>query len=156
MRQVILKAGCHMFTRKIFAAIIVSFIAIPCLTLVESFYDSFSVEDGELILVLFFYSIYFIPIIFIYGIIISLIAEKISRKVTQFKQLVSFGLHLLGGAGFIIPYILFIEYNLFPVLTVLTVITHPVNIFSALFAIIFIEIDNILSRKNSKKQSIPI
>lgn len=138
-----------MLSRKILVAVYVSLLAIVCLTL----FESFSAEDGELFTVLFVYSIYVVPIVFIYGITSFLIAEKISGKVVNFKNFVSFGLHFLFGVGFIIPYSLFFEYKPFPELTVVNVLTHPVTMFGALFSVLFFILEYILRKKDSRQKS---
>lgn len=140
-----------MLSRKFFVAVYLSLLAILSLTL----FESFSVKDGELFTVIFAYSIYVVPIVFVYGITSSLIAEVISKKMINFKRSVSLGLHIFFGAGFILPYSLFFEYQPFPELNVIKVVTHPVTVFGTLFSILFFILDYILKKKNSRQKSIP-
>lgn len=146
-----------MLLRRLLAAFYTSLLAIVSLTIFESVsVEGGELGSGELFSVIFVYSIYVVPIVFVYGITSSLIAEGVSKKMINFKNSISFGLHVLFGAGFILPYSLFLEYHPFPELNVVNVLTHPVTVFGALFSIIFFITNFILRKKDNRKESMVI
>ncbi|MBS4221785.1 hypothetical protein [Lederbergia citrea] len=49
------------------------------------------------------YSMYVVPIIFIYGIITSMFAENIGFKVKKYKNTLTFLFHIVFGIGFTLP-----------------------------------------------------
>lgn len=141
-----------MLLRKILAACCTSIAAVVSLTIVEFSNESFSAEDGELFFVIAAYSIYAVPVVFIYGILSSLIAEGVSGKIANFKNAASLGLHMLFGAGFILPYSLFFEYQSFPELSAVYIVTHPVTVFGALFSILFFIFDYMFGKKDYRRK----
>src|SRR5699024_2640200 len=137
-----------MLLRKVWAAFYTSILTIAGFNIVYPFHSA----DGGLVSGILIYSIYVVPIIFIYGIISSLISDGIGRKVKKYKESVSFFLHVLFGLGFILPYGLFFEYDPIPELNFVNVISHTVTILGALCAILFFVIDYILRRWNSRRK----
>lgn len=140
-----------MLSRKVLVAFYTSLLAVVGLNL----FDPVPSADGGSVTGILVYSIYVVPIIFIYGITSSIISDGISRKANKYKESVSLGLHALFGVGFILPYSLFFEYHPFPELSVVNVVTHPITIFGALCSILFFAIDYILRKKNSLQKSTP-
>lgn len=143
-----------MLFRKVLTAFYTSLLAIVSLTIFE--YISGNALEGELFSVILGYTIFVVPIVFVYGIISSLIADGISKKVKKHRNSISFGFHIFFGVGFILPYSLFFEYQPFSELNVVNVMTHPVTFFGALFSILFFIIDFFIRKKDSRLESIRV
>lgn len=93
------------------------------------------------------YSMYVIPIVFLYGIISSVIAEGISLKAKQHQSLISLAIHILFGMAFLLPYGVFIEYDPIPKWSIINLITHPVVILGMISSSIFFSIDFISKKR---------
>lgn len=118
------------FQRKILTALITSAIAIVMLNILEPIPSS----DGGWMLGILVYTIYSVPVVFIYGILCSIIADRISIKRKKFKKSFSFVLHVLFGAMFIIPYGIFLEFD------------SSGMVLGIIFSIVFYLVDVILNK----------
>lgn len=140
-----------MIKRKILVAFFTSVLVVIGLNL----FEPVPFVDGGLALGILVYSTYVVPIIFIYGIVLSVIADKISLKAKKYKNTASFGFHILFGMGFILPYSIFFEYDPFPELSVINVVTDPITIFGFICSILFYIIDYILRKEFIRRKSVP-
>lgn len=136
-----------MFSRKIMVALYTSILAIIVLNIVEPV----SSVDGGWALGILVYSTYVVPVIFIYGIIMSVISDKISFKVKKYSNIFSLALHLLFGLIFILPYGVLFESLPFLEMSLRDIFINPITILSTIFATIFFLIDYILKRGFRKK-----
>lgn len=89
-----------MLGRKVFSALVVSicislFLAIA-LIILNGPWEPF-------IMLIFIFSIYVVPVVFVFGVLTSILAERFSAKYTGFSQLVSLALHIGFGLLFFIP-----------------------------------------------------
>ncbi|MBU9719835.1 MULTISPECIES: hypothetical protein [Bacillaceae] len=137
-----------MFHRKIMVAIITSLIAVIVLNIVAPMSEA----DGGLFLGLLVYPIYIVPVVFIYGIISSVISELISAKVKSFNNALSLLLHMAFGAGFILPYGVYLESIPFTQHSFTEILLHPMTVYSTIFATIFFLIDYIVKTFFWKEQ----
>lgn len=140
-----------MIKRKILVAFSTSVLAVIGLNL----FEPVPFVDGGLALGILVYSSYVVPIVFIYGIVSSVIADKISLKAKKYKNPASFVFHILFGMGFILPYSIFFEYDPFPELSVINVVTDPITIFGFICSILFYIIDYILRKEFKRRKSVP-
>lgn len=132
-----------MFGRKVFTAFYTSFLLIAFLNILVPV----PAEDGGLFTGVLVYSIYVVAIVYIYGILTSMIADQISLKAKTHKTRLSFGLHLLFGIMFIIPYSLFIEYDPIPEISIMNVLTYPITMLGLGSSALFFFIDRILLKR---------
>lgn len=136
-----------MFSRKVMVALYTSILAIIVLNIV----DPVPSVDGGWALGILVYSTYVVPVIFIYGIITSIISDKISFKVKNYPNISSLVLHLLFGLTFILPYGVLFESLPFLEMSLRDLFINPITILSTILATIFFLIDYILKRGFRKK-----
>lgn len=136
-----------MFSRKVMVALYTSILAIIVLNIV----DPVPSVDGGWALGILVYSTYVVPVIFIYGIITSIISDKISFKVKNYPNISSLVLHLLFGLTFILPYGILFESLPFLEMSLRDIFINPITILSTILATIFFLIDYILKRGFRKK-----
>lgn len=134
-----------MFKRKIYVALFTSILAVIGLNILEPV----PYQDGGIFLGIAVYSLYIVPIVFIYGIFSSVIADKLSVKAKKFQKVISLGFHILFGLLFIIPYSIFYEYKPFATFNFVEAVTHPIPVLCFVFSVVFFVIDR-FSRKWDK------
>jgi hypothetical protein len=140
---VIVIGGVGMFKRKMMAAMYTSIIAVIILNIIEPVPST----DGGWALGILVYSIYAVPVIFIYGIFSSVISEKISFHVKKYSNVFSLVLHFLFGFAFVLPYGVIFDSTTFAQHTFGEIFFNPANFFFSIFAVIFFISDYILKRK---------
>lgn len=133
-----------MFGRKIFTA----FYTVLLIVIYLNIFEPIPAVDGGLFTGVLVYSIYLVPIVFIYGLITSIIADQVGLKVKKYKTSLSFGLHLFFGAAFIIPYSIFLESDPIPELSIVNVLTYPVTVLGFGSSALFFLIDRILLKRD--------
>lgn len=131
-----------MFKRKCMAALYTSIFAIIVLNIVVPVPSI----DGGWVLGILVYSTYILPIIFIYGIITSVISDKISFKVENYSNVFSLVLHIAFGIVFIFPYGTLCESLPFLEMNLSDIFINRITILSAFIATTFFLIDCILKR----------
>ncbi|PYZ93371.1 hypothetical protein CR194_09285 [Salipaludibacillus keqinensis] len=129
--------------RKIMVAVYTSILAVLILNIVEPVPS----EDGGWVIGILAYSIHVVPIVFIYGIISSVISDRISFKVKKYSNVISLALHILFGMAFILPYGVIIESIPFTQLTFSEIFFNYATLLFSIFAFIFFSIDYILKQK---------
>ena len=135
-----------MFKRKIYVALFTSIFAVIVLNIMAPV----PYQDGGLFLGFVVYSLYIVPIVFIYGIISSVVSDKLSVKAKQYKEITSLGFHILLGLFFIIPYSIFYEYKPFVSLNFIEVATHPIPVLCFVFSVVFFIIDRVLRNRQGE------
>ncbi len=130
-----------MFYRKLYVAFYTSILAVTTLFIIEPI----QAVDGGIMMAILVYGSFVVPAVYIYGILTSMIAEKIGSKVE--KEWVTFGIHFLFGLGFIIPYYFIFDPQTIFQLSLAEMMTDSITWLGALFSIIFYFIDRLLKRK---------
>lgn len=139
-----------MFKRKIYVALFTSILAVIVLNIMAPV----PYQDGGLILGFVVYSLYIVPIVFIYGIISSVISDKLSVNAKKYKEITSLGFHIFWGLFFIIPYSIFYEYKPFASLNFIEVVTHPIPVLCFVLSVVFFIIDRILRYNNRQEETV--
>lgn len=139
-----------MFKRKIYVALFTSILAVIVLNIMAPV----PYQDGGLFLGFVVYSLYIVPIVFIYGIISSVVSDKLGVKAKKYKEITSLGFHIFGGLFFIIPYSIFYEYKPFASLNFIEVATHPIPVLCFVFSVVFFIIDRILRYRNRQGETV--
>lgn len=137
-----------MFKRKVYVALFTSILAVSALNIMEPV----PFQDGGLFLGVVVYSLYIVPIVFIYGIFSSVVSDILSAKLKKYKEMTSLGFHILFGLLFILPYSNFYEYKPFVSLHFIEVVTHPIPVLCFMFSIIFFSLDRFLRNKSRQKE----
>jgi len=130
-----------MFYRKLYVAFYTSILAVAILYLVEPVPSI----DGGIITGILVYTSIVVPIVYVYGILTSMFAEKLGNKLE--REWISFGAHLLFGLCFIIPYYFIVDPQTLFQLVVTEMMTNPIIWLGALFSIIFYFNDRLLIKR---------
>lgn len=138
--------GAEVFHRKLRVALYTSILAIITMNIM----DPVQSGDGGLVIGIVVYSVFIVPIIFFYGIIASIVSDKISLNAKKHPTLLSFVLHILFGLLFILPYSVLFEALPFLQLNIIDILINPVTRLSMPFALTFFMIDFILKLKSEK------
>ena len=139
-----------MFKRKIYVALFTSILAVIGLNILEPV----PYRDGGIFLGIAVYSLYIVPIVFIYGITFSVISDKLSVKAKKYQEMISLGFHIIFGALFIIPYSIFYEYKPFATLNFIEVVTHPIPVFCFILSIIFFVMDRFSRNWDKSRETV--
>lgn len=139
-----------MFKRKIYVALFTSILAVIGLNILEPV----PYQDGGIFLGIAVYSLYIVPVVFIYGIISSVTADKLSVKAKKFQEVISLVFHILFGLLFIIPYSIFYEYKPFARFNFVEVVTHPILVLCFIFSVVFFVIDRFLRKWDKSGETV--
>ena len=139
-----------MVKRKVYVAFFTSILAVIGLNVMEPVPD----QEGGLFLGFVVYSLYIVPIVFIYGIICPVVSDTLSVKAKKHTEIISFGFHILFGLLFILPYSIFYEYKPFTSLHFTEIITHPISVLCFMFPVVFFSIDRMLRNKNGQRETV--
>ena len=103
-------------------------------------------SDEDFVSIFLIYSLYVVPVVFLYGILTSILSELISVKAKKYPNTVSLLLHILFGAAFILPYGILFESLPFREMSIAEILVNPVTIASTTLAGTFFFIDYVLKR----------
>lgn len=134
------------FRRKMMTALFTSALSVLVLNLL----DPVSSVDGGWMMGVIVYSLYIVPIMFIYGIITSVVSEKLSSKATSYRGGASLLLHMLFGFAFLLPYSLLFESLHFLSRSLVDIVIDPLTGVFVLFAVAFFFIDYLLKVRERK------
>lgn len=138
-----------MHKRKVMVALCTSILAIIMLNIVAPV----PLVDGGLTLGILVYATYVIPVVFIYGIITSIISDKISFKAKRYPNIFALALHMLFGLSFILPYGVLFESLPFLEMGLKDIFINPIIILSTTLATFFFFIDYIFKRGFRQKNT---
>ncbi|WP_280768849.1 hypothetical protein [Salipaludibacillus daqingensis] len=129
--------------RKIIVAVYTSILAVLILNIVVPVPS----VDGGWVIGILAYSTHVVPVIFFYGIILSVISDMISFKVKKYSNVFSLVVHILFGIAFILPYGVIIQSTPFTQLTFIEIFFNYSTLLFSIFAVIFFSIDYILKQR---------
>lgn len=138
--------GAEVFHRKLWVALFTSILAIITMNILE-FVPS---DEGSLFVGIIVYSAFILPVIFFYGVMASILSDKISLNAKNYPTLFSFALHLLFGLLFILPYGVLFEGLPFLHLNIVDSLINPVTGLSVSFALTFFVFDHMLKLRSDK------
>lgn len=139
-----------MFKRKVYVALFTSILAVIVLNIMEPV----PYQDGGVFLGFAIYSLYIIPIVFVYGIFSSVVSDRLSAKSKKLKEMKLLALHILLGLLFILPYSIFYEYKPFVSLHFIEIATHPIPVLCFVFSVVYFSLDRIIRNKNRQSETV--